>query len=373
MPTTQEEAFLQDIVANADDDTPRLIYADWLSDHGDADRGDLIRVQCELARLPPADARRPDLERREQQLLRANKERWLAPLKKFVPRPELHRGFLKRVTLTAQTFLKSYEELFSLGPVQHVRLIDVKRNRFRADGTRAVQELADCPALAWVVSLSLSGNTVGAAQMAALVGSPHLRRVHALDLGGNPLGLAGLRAVLASPNLAGLTTLDLGGCYGLSSLGDGPLRVLAEGPWPPRLAHLDLSSNRFGAGDGVAAFAASPCCERLRSLDLGNNRRLGWGQVRQLAASPRLAGLERLSLAHSRLVDDDLGWLRSEWRLTGLRELLLTRCRLNERAALALAGCPGLERLALLDVRENALGAGAAALTERFGDRVRLG
>ena len=30
-----EDAFLQEILANSHDTTPRLIYADWLDEHGD--------------------------------------------------------------------------------------------------------------------------------------------------------------------------------------------------------------------------------------------------------------------------------------------------------------------------------------------------
>jgi uncharacterized protein (TIGR02996 family) len=48
---SQDAGFLQDIVAHPEDDTPRLIYADWLEDHGDPDRAAFIRVQCALARL----------------------------------------------------------------------------------------------------------------------------------------------------------------------------------------------------------------------------------------------------------------------------------------------------------------------------------
>ena len=45
MATTHEEAFLEDIVAHPDDDAPRLVFADWLDDHGDADRAEFIRLQ----------------------------------------------------------------------------------------------------------------------------------------------------------------------------------------------------------------------------------------------------------------------------------------------------------------------------------------
>jgi uncharacterized protein (TIGR02996 family) len=46
-------AFLCDIKENPEDETPRLILADWLEEYGDehdAARAELIRVQCEMAR-----------------------------------------------------------------------------------------------------------------------------------------------------------------------------------------------------------------------------------------------------------------------------------------------------------------------------------
>lgn len=47
-------AFLADIIEHPTDDTPRLIYADWLEDTcypAQPARAEFIRVQCELARL----------------------------------------------------------------------------------------------------------------------------------------------------------------------------------------------------------------------------------------------------------------------------------------------------------------------------------
>jgi uncharacterized protein (TIGR02996 family) len=39
------DSFLEDIVANPDDDGPRLVYADWLDEHGDSTRAEFIRLQ----------------------------------------------------------------------------------------------------------------------------------------------------------------------------------------------------------------------------------------------------------------------------------------------------------------------------------------
>ncbi|VTR97179.1 Repeat-companion domain protein OS=Isosphaera pallida (strain ATCC 43644 / DSM 9630 / IS1B) GN=Isop_0537 PE=4 SV=1 [Gemmata massiliana] len=49
---SQHEAFLRAIFDAPDDDTPRLVYADFLQEQGDEDRAEFIRVQCELALKP---------------------------------------------------------------------------------------------------------------------------------------------------------------------------------------------------------------------------------------------------------------------------------------------------------------------------------
>ena len=47
------ESLLRAITANPDEDTPRLALADWLDENGEPERAELVRVQCELSRLPP--------------------------------------------------------------------------------------------------------------------------------------------------------------------------------------------------------------------------------------------------------------------------------------------------------------------------------
>ncbi|AMV24315.1 hypothetical protein VT84_07955 [Gemmata sp. SH-PL17] len=44
-------AFMAAILADPDDDTVRLVAADFLEENGDPDRATFIRIQCELARL----------------------------------------------------------------------------------------------------------------------------------------------------------------------------------------------------------------------------------------------------------------------------------------------------------------------------------
>ena len=77
--------FLQAILADPDDDTPRLIYADWLEEQGDP-RGEFIRVQCELAKEREHKTRSSTeyqrLYQRNELLERLHKKKWLKPIPK---------------------------------------------------------------------------------------------------------------------------------------------------------------------------------------------------------------------------------------------------------------------------------------------------
>src|SRR5262245_60918301 len=49
------------VIANAEDDTPRLVYADWLDENGDHDRAAFIRNECALWDKNPAEPDYADL------------------------------------------------------------------------------------------------------------------------------------------------------------------------------------------------------------------------------------------------------------------------------------------------------------------------
>jgi uncharacterized protein (TIGR02996 family) len=62
-----EEAFRQAIIADPTDDSPRLIYADWLEERGDP-RGEFLRAQTALARMPKKDKDYGSLQKRLKEL-----------------------------------------------------------------------------------------------------------------------------------------------------------------------------------------------------------------------------------------------------------------------------------------------------------------
>ena len=102
---THGEAFLQAILENPQDDTPRLAYADWLEERDDP-RGEFIRVQCRLATMAADDGRRPPLEDLERRLLEGHQDEWLDPLRPLLSGWTFRRGFLDAIRVPAATYLQ---------------------------------------------------------------------------------------------------------------------------------------------------------------------------------------------------------------------------------------------------------------------------
>jgi len=79
-----EAALLEEIRARPDDDAPRLVYADWLTQRGDP-HGELIMRQCTRARTSARQTRtRARLQLQITQLL-AEQPGWVTNLTRCTP------------------------------------------------------------------------------------------------------------------------------------------------------------------------------------------------------------------------------------------------------------------------------------------------
>src|SRR5437868_501901 len=66
---SDEAALLGAINAHPGEDTPRLIYADWLEENDAPIQADFIRTQCRLAACSAADPDYPDLLERYAEIV----------------------------------------------------------------------------------------------------------------------------------------------------------------------------------------------------------------------------------------------------------------------------------------------------------------
>jgi uncharacterized protein (TIGR02996 family) len=277
------QGFLDAVSAAPDDDAPRLVFSDWLEEHGDAERAEFIRVQCELARGAGIAARRESLRRRERELLQTHEDEWLGPLRAAVRRAAFVRGFVERVTVHAHR-LNEAAALFSSAPIRHLILLDA----------RDMAEVVDVPQLRRITTLDLrEGCALTAEGARRLANAPHLSGVIHLLLRQCRLNAAAVAALAKAPALARLRTLDL---YDASWGRKLPLPLLSHSPHLTGLTTLVLGGNELG-DEGAISLAGEQC--RLASL---RRLHLTYSQIsdagaRALAASPPLAGLERLDLA----------------------------------------------------------------------------
>jgi uncharacterized protein (TIGR02996 family) len=371
----EERAFLPPIVARFADDGPRLVFADYLDesdDPADRARGELIRVQCALARLSGDHPRRGELSHREGELLHRYQLVWSEHLSGLADGFEFRRGLLDAVSVDAVTFLASGDELFRRAPVRRVRLLDASRH---------VAKLADCPFLALVRELDLCGNDLGNGGVNVLLRSPFLTRLQELDLSFNGLcdggaqliacsaatprlralalsdnqriGAAGVALLAESPHLAGLRALDVSG----NDVGDAGVRSVTRSRFLTRLHTFRIHGNRIG-DPGATELAGSPLLARMLAqrprLDLRQNG-IGPAGAQALAASPLLGRLVGLDLSGNDLGDVGAALLAGSEHLTGLRRLALRQNHIGDAGAAALATSGLMVRLAYLDVSANRL------------------
>ena len=72
-----DEAFIRAIAADPSSDSTRLVYADWLEEHGNIPAADYLRTEADLAKLPPESPEAPRLRNRLWQAWTTVDPKWL--------------------------------------------------------------------------------------------------------------------------------------------------------------------------------------------------------------------------------------------------------------------------------------------------------
>jgi uncharacterized protein (TIGR02996 family) len=390
-------ALLAAICANPDDDSARLIYADWLDEHGESKRADFIRAKVEQHRAESAETEAnavfqyldrigndwlarvrwakvdAELAARVAAQKKFEKLRWPGGEDDRVPEvPGVwvggwERGFENEAAAyNPDAFLASAEAIFRATPVTHVRFqsLDARQARqFAAGGYLArcreleVQEGVEPEAIrflgnhrdaAGVKSLELGGG-VTTGQLAALAAGRRWGGVEAFEL--TSLGEPGadvdeldeevVEAVAELFRAAPFRRLRRLVAWG-SGAGDEAAEAIAKNF--PELRHLDLALNGVGE-DGAIAIAESKSLRHLQYLDLSSCE-LGYSSLAgALINSPKLPALRVLNLDNNYLLGPDVESLAGPGRGPGLRVLEVGDGELTAEGLEALARCPAVRGL----------------------------
>jgi uncharacterized protein (TIGR02996 family) len=349
--------FLQAIRAEPDDDAHRLVFADWLEDHGDAERAEFIRLQIELDKMDQRETGYAERQERAQALKDAGLKRWLAKptaLRRYRERVTFRRGFPDWIKMSVEEFVRDGAAILEVHPVRKLWIDD---GFFSFEKATA---LAAAPALARLEGLQLdyTGRCPRGA-LARLLASPYLTRLTSLEIKQLERPLACLRVLAAAPALAGLRHLGLQ----YNRLGPAGAEVLAQSKYLANLTSLDVGDTHLGDG-GALALARSPFLGRLEHLDVSWKNRLTAAGVRALLTSRRLPSLKSVRLQKNPIGD---AGARALVAWPGLKHatgfLDLADCGIGPEGAAALAACPHLERVIGLGLGDNPIGdAGARAL-----------
>src|SRR5262245_1252595 len=319
---SDEKALLAAIWEHPHEDTPRLMYADWLDEQGgdsNAARAELIRVQCELEHLAGDDPRYDGLEKRVEEIVEEWGKRWW----KAMPTGCKKGSFVRGLPVP-------YLGALSLGG-----LVKLDETRLRA-------------APLWSYHGGVHGHDLD-----VLLPWPYLHRLEQFALR-PPLPADWATQLADCDNLRNVTELALIDCMVLAD----DMKTLLDG-W----ARRPLTSLRMRLdAKALRVLAEHPTAAKLRYLTI-EECRLPPSAIKTIAKSQYLTNLVGLWLRDMALGDAGMKELLKWPGLAKVRRLGLGRNGLTNASAQALAKCPASANLRWLWLADNRIGAaGAKAL-----------
>jgi uncharacterized protein (TIGR02996 family) len=124
--TSDGDTLFRAICENPADDTPRLVYADWLEENGRPERAEFIRLQCEAREYCRAFPSLAAARTRASDLLRARRTEWEAELPTLagVEWSSLWvRGFVDSAwVFGSREFVAAADRMFAAAPLRYLTL-----------------------------------------------------------------------------------------------------------------------------------------------------------------------------------------------------------------------------------------------------------
>jgi uncharacterized protein (TIGR02996 family) len=356
---SDERGLLRAILAEPDDDTPRLVYADWLQENDRAEEAELVRVQCGLEASPPDHPDYQEWLAREEEL-----KLWLSA---HVPGPRValraglkvedgpqwwkwtRRGFPRFLEfevntstdrVTMRELAKALERAFAVLPTRWLvlRFITVEQ----------LAELLRQPIVAALdhITIQLSATDDPQDEAARLVADcPHWRDLRGMTLV-FALGDESAAVLARSERLSGLRSLSTSHCGWCTAAG---VRSLGGAGWFRGLQSLDLSELDADAFEALCRLDPFP---ELHTLELHDSifPTAAWRAFARSKAFPRLARL----VSHTGMAEGQAEALAGA---NGLRltELSLAISAIGNAGAAALVRAPWFGSLQSLRLAFNLL------------------
>lgn len=381
-----EAALLAAIATDPDDDTARLVYADFLEEKGgesDVARAQFIRAQVELAR--PAQkgesARRRELLSTAKRLQKQYGAGWAAPVFDAVGTKndkfwrELsydgwERGFRNWVSFQNLADLRARAPaVLALTPVTGLSL--------RKFNDADVRELLNEPLLRTVKSLNLFGTgrrpddtNFGDETAALLAASPNLARIESLDFTQNRLTTEAVRALAHSPVLTRLTRLRL---YG-NEVNNDTYAMLVDSPLGARMTEWLIDGHSGVTSEAAAILRRAKHLTQIKVLSFSNTNITDDG-IRSLTAvgSEHLASVRELDFRNTNITATGVQVLARSPIFADLEQLNLVKTWIGTPGANSLYRSKYLKKIKFLALYSAVPDAAEKKLKERFGRKVEFG
>lgn len=211
---SDELALLAAIIANPDEDTPRLVFADYLDENGGgsgAARAEFIRTQIDITRIPEQHPYSPAYRAKVTRfvhLFAAHAPEWLEVVGVPQPRAIFRRGFVEEIRATAGEVLAIGAAALSREMLSLVEVVPTLKAVPDLDrgptGDAVLRRLAEWPVPGRLRYLRLSALTLTAPAVRAFVSSPAASRLKAFCLYGCEYPDPAVREALAAADLPDL-------------------------------------------------------------------------------------------------------------------------------------------------------------------------
>lgn len=324
------EALRRAVIANRDDDTPRLIYADWLDENGQSDRAAFIRAQVDAARAEPFSPLARAAESKAHLLLESHRKDWTRHLHgRTLDIPRFQRGFIEHVAVKPIP-IESVASIFDIEPLKSLRIVRLNDD----DEWQTIDSVLKLPQLFQINRLELSNlNRFEHHEYQTLLTSPNLSNIRELSLRNSAVQPSWFVEMLSGNAFPNLNQLDVAE---ITNLG------------PSLLQAFNRASHR-----------------QLRCLD-ASGVFLSSEQMQQVLAAGCISQIEVLRLRHTGFAGGvgplfhlDIGWV-IPW--TNLVVLDLGGQLLGDDAVRAIASQDEASSLRWLGLANNALGPDAIRL-----------